>query len=460
MKKVHLILCFSIILFSFAFFALPLLAHDTASVSILEASKQKLISVKVKGKGGYQGKSLKVEIKNLTSKKLTVNVLAGTIFDNTENWQQDLMVVEEQAIALNPQGTDFADPQTVCIQPSNGSPQLGVSFLLAKMAEGHLLKLAQFISEKKYFNSTAQSAVWAVITGEGMSDIYGEDKKMVEELCALVSAATVKPCNARNYESRRHQITSIRTSMDVLLPTYTTHATLTLYTRNGQAFRTHLTNIAVPPGFHRFKMGVNHTLSDTTSFYLRLEENGKILSEKVVTKNDSVPSLQKMKESIITYNTDNETTALIGIYDEADNLYLLLADDKPLKKGFHKSAFLEAQTELPLNKDYFFKVKADGKTVAQQKIFLDRAEAKKYAPITKRGTFSCKLAQDIPLAQLAVYDTNDQIVWVIFTDSKLYKGNKQFQYAFQHQYGAEATFTIKLTDKDKNVIASQEVKGK
>jgi hypothetical protein len=207
-------------------------------------------------------------------------------------------------------------------------------------------------------------------------------------------------------------------------------------------------------------MGVNHTLSDTSSFYLRLEENGKILSEKIVTKNDSVQELQKMKESTLTYNTDNELNARIGIYDEKDNLYILLADDRPLKKGFHKSEFLEAKTELPFNKTYYFKVKDKGKTVAQQKIFLDKAEAKKYAPITKRGTFSCKLAQDLPLAQLAVYDTENQVVWVIFSDSKLYKGNKQFQYAFQHQYGAEANFTLKLTDKEGNTIAQQEIRGK
>jgi hypothetical protein len=447
------------ILFNFLYFA-SALAHEVTPISILEASQQKLISVKVQGKGGYQGKSLKVEIKNLTTKRLTINLSAGTIFDNTEDWQQDLMVVEEQVVALNPKTNDFFDPQTVCIQPSNGSPKLGVSFLLAKMAEGHLLRLAQLISEKKYFNSTAQSAVWAVINGNGLSDIYGENPEMVKELCAFVSAATGKSCETSNYTPRQHQITSIRTSMDVLLTDYTKNATLTLYTRNGQIFRTHLKNIAVSPGFHRFKMGVNHTLADTATFYLRLEENGKILYEKIVSKNDSVQDLQKMKESTLTYNTDNEITARIGIYDEKDNLYILLADNKDLKKGFHKSAFLEAKTELPMNKTYYFKVKADGKTVAQQKIFLDREEAKKYAPITKRGVFSCKLDKDIPLAQLAVYDTNEQVVWVVFTDSKLYKGNKQFQYVFQHQYGADANFTIKLTDKEGNVISQQQVKGK
>lgn len=428
------------------------------AISLLDAVKQKLITVKATGKGGYNGKCLKMEIKNISTKPLNINIFAGTIFDNTEDWQQDLMVVEEQIVALNPKNTDFANLQTVCIQPSNGSPSVGVSFLLAKIAEGHLLKLAQFINQKKYFTSTAQSAVWAVINGNGMGEIYGEDSLMVKELCAIVSEATGQPCNASNYKPRPHQITSVNTSLDVLVPDYTKNATLNLYTRNGQLFRNQLKNVAVPPGFYRFKMGVNHTLKDTTTFYLRLEENGKVISEKIVTKNDSVPTLQKMNEATLAYNIDTDVKARIGIYDEADNLYILLADDKPLKKGFHKSEFLEAKRELPLGKNYFFKVKANGKTLAQQKILLDRAEAKKYATLTKRGTFTCKLEKDIPIAKLAVYDTNDQIVWVVFADSKLARGNKQIPYVFQHQYGAGAVFTLKLTDNEGNIIASQPTK--
>ena len=428
------------------------------AISVLDAFKQKLITIKVKGKGGYNGKCLTMEIKNISNKSLNINVQAGTIFDNTEEWQQDLMVVEEQMVALNPKNTDFVNLQTVCIQPGNGSPALGVSFLLAKIAEGHLLKLAQFISQKKYFTSTSQSAVWALINGNSMGEIYGQDSVMVKELCAIVSEATGQPCNASNYKSRPHQITSVRTSLDVIIPDYTKNATLTLYTRNGQIFRQQRKDIEASPGFYRYKMGVNHTLSDTTTFYLRLEENGKILSEKIVTKNDSVAELQKMKETALTYNIDNEINARIGIYDEADNLYILLADNKVLAKGFHKSQFLETNRELPLGKNYYFKIKANGKTVAQQKILLDKAEAKKYAPLTKRGTFFCKLTQDLLLAKLAVYDTNDQIVWVVFSDSRLVKGSKQIPYVFQHQYGSEAIFLLKLTDNEGNIIATQEIK--
>jgi hypothetical protein len=429
------------------------------TLSILDAAKQKLVSVKVRGKGGYNGQCLNLEIKNMTSKQLTIKVLAGTIFDNTEEWQQDLMVVEEQVIALRPQNTDLKSLQTVCIQPSNGSPAKGVSFLLWKLAEGHLLKLAQLMSEKKYFNSTAQSAIWAVINGNGLENIYGEDSLMVKELCAIVSEATGQPCTSNNYKIRPHQITSISTSLDVLVPDYVKNANLTLYRRNGQVFRQHSTGLALPPGFYRFKMGVNHTLSDTSTFYLRLEENGRIISEKIVSKQDSVPELQKMKETSLTYDIDNEVEARIGIYDENDNLYIMLADKKLLKKGFHKSEFLDAKRELPLNKNYYFKVKNKEKTLAQQKVLLDRDEAKKYAPITKRGTFACKLEQDIAKAKLAVYDSEDNIVWVIFADSKLYKGGKSFSYVFQHQQGSEANFVIKLTDEKGNVVASQEIKG-
>lgn len=448
-------------LFSF-YFLVSVIAPCFAGepISLIEAVKQKLASVKSRGKGGYNSKCLDIEVKNISTKPLEIKILAGTIFDNTEEWQQDLMVVEEQAIALRPQQIDIKSLQTVCIQPSNGSPAKGVSFLLWKMAEGHLLKLAQFINEKKCFTSTAQSAVWAVIKGNGLENIYGQDSLMVRELCKIVSEATGKPCNAKNYEPRPHQITSINTSLDVLIPDYTQNAMLTLYTRNGQVFDRHLSNLALKPGFYRFKMGVNHTLNDTSTFYLRLEEDGKIISQKIVAKNDSVPSLQKMKTTALTYHLEDDVEAQVGIYDEEDKLYILLSDNKLLKKGFHKTELSDTNRELPLHKNYFLKVKTKGKTVAQQKILLDMSESKKYAPITKRGTFSCKLDKDLDKARLAVYDENEQIIWVVFSDSKLIKGQKQFPYVFQHQQGADATFTLKLTDENGNVIASQNVKGK
>ncbi len=435
-------------------------AQAPAPISILEAVQQKLVSIEAQGKGGYNGKCLNIEVKSLSPKPLQIKVLAGTIFDNTEEWQQDLMIVEEQMMVLNVKKTNFISLQTVCVQPSNGSPAKGVRFLLSKLAEGYLLKLAQFISEKKYFTSTAQSAVWAVINNNGMGEIYGEDSLMVKGLCAIVSEATGQLCNSSNYKPRPHSITSIRTSLDALIPDYTKKASLTLYKRNGEVFRNHAGELALSPGFYRFKMGVNHTLSDTSTFILRLEENGKVISEKIVKPNDSVPDLQKMKEATLTYSIDNEINARIGVYDEADNLYILLADQKPLKKGFHKSEFLEAKRELPLGKNYYFKVKDNGKTIAQQKILLDRSEARKYAPLTKRGSFICKLDQDLSKAKLAVYDANDTIVWVIFSESKLGRGQKNIPFVFQHQYGAEAIFTLKLTDSEGNIIATQEVKAK
>jgi hypothetical protein len=448
-------------LFCLQFLSITSFAKTPTDVlPLVDAVQKKLVKITAIGKGGYNGKCLAVEIKNLTNKNLSIALLAGTIFSNSNEWQQDLMVVAEQQIALKPQFTEKETLQTMCIKPHHGSPSIGVSFLLASMAEGHLLKLAQWINEKKYFSSTAQSAVWAIIDKRGMGEIYGEDLEMTKELCALVSNAIGQPCEAKNYQVRRHQITSINTSLDMLLPDSIQNAKLSVYTHNGTLFKVINNNISLPPGFFRFKLGVYHTEADTTSFVLKLEQGNKLVGRKIIHLRDSVAELQKIKTTEVNFDVPADMLARVGIYDKEDNLYILLSDNKILKKGFHRATFVDAKRELPLQKDYFLKIKIGTKTMAEQKILLNETEAKKYATLTKRGNFAFTLENDLTNGKIAVYDTENKIVWVVYETVKMGKGKKQVQYVFQHQYGADAMFVIKVTDENGNVLASQEIKGK
>jgi hypothetical protein len=438
------------------FFLCPLLVASAEEIDLLAALQQSRIKATAQAKGGYQGPLLQLDVQNLGAEKLLVKVPVGLIFNSINDWEQDLIVTQEVLLALLPKSGGQAALYIMCIQSGNASPGKNAGFRPDRMAEPGLLKLVQHIGKQKYQNSTAQSAVWAVANGGAMADIYGQDPIMTKSLCALVSEATGLPCTEANYRARPHHITSVRTSLEVRLAGPARQAELGLFDQNGALLRTYWANQALAPGFYQFKLGVYHTLGDSAKVYLRLREAGQLLAERLVTTHDTIVRLQKLPETTLAYDLPQDVVARAGIYDEADQLYVLLQDDLKLAKGFHRSEFLKA-TEVPLGKTYFFKLKVGDQTVAQQQILTNRADKEKFAPMTKRGTFTFRLAQPVNQGKIAVYDPDGEVVWLVYAQANLSPGTKQVAYAFQHRRGRGSTFWLRLTDAAGNILAEQMV---
>ena len=424
-----------------------------AKVKLAEAIKKRQIQIIAKGNGGHQGPVLKILATNRTNYNLEVEVDAGSIFQSADDAEQDLMVTKDEVFVLRPRGKTNANLFAMCIQSHNMSPALGALFTFNRTAKGDLLKLAQLISEKNYQNSTAQSAVWSITNGGSIEEIYGSDTGMVRKLAEIVGPARNIPLTQFNYTPRVHQITTIKTSIECLVPDYADGVALRAYEKSsGRMVRELFADKSFKPGFYQFKGGINHTLGDSAEFILKLETTEKVIAEKVATIRDEVPKLQKMPETFVSFDLPSETVIRGGIYDDKDNLYVLLADKKKLLAGFNRIDFIKSR-DLPLDKKYFFKVKnMEGKTIVTQEFHLDNADKKNYRTITKRGTYKFKMQDGMINLKLAVYDRNNRIVWVIFDNSRLTKGMKSIPYVFQHRQGPDAPFYIKLTGKDGQII--------
>ncbi|WP_020528728.1 hypothetical protein [Flexithrix dorotheae] len=440
-----------LLLFPFlTYLHLPLIAADDTSLQ--EAISKKLVQVKIKGKGCYRGECLEIVVTNKSSYRLNLAVEPGSIFLSDNDWVQDLIVVKRLAFKLNPNATASFVLETMCTQLKNAGPDTDELYHLGTLAKGYLLQLTKLIDAENYQTSTAQSAVWAITDGNSIGEIYGQDTTMVKELCKVVSEATGQPCTGKNLQPRNHSITSIKTSLECLIPDYAENLSLTMYDENGNRIRSYFSEKDLQPGFYQFKIGMNHTLGDSARFNLKLETTARIISEKQVVISDTIIKLQEMKtEQFVTYELPEDTKASVGVYDENDQLYILLADHKLLPKGFNKSIFQSGRS-LPFGKKYFLKVKADGKTIVAQEFHLEADDAKRYAPIVKRGILKCQLKAPVEGAKLAVYDENNQIIWVVFENSYLGHGYKNLQYVFKHQKGPEAAFKVKLSDKEGNII--------
>ena len=133
------------------------------AIPIGDAIKKGYLSLSASGNGGHSGECLKLKLENKTRKKLDVKIPAGQIFEAGDSSLQNLMIGKEEIFAIEPGRNRIAKLFGFCVEATDGSPGEGSEFSLGKMAEGHLLKMAQYLSENNlHQNPSAQFAVWAV----------------------------------------------------------------------------------------------------------------------------------------------------------------------------------------------------------------------------------------------------------------------------------------------------------
>jgi hypothetical protein len=415
-------------------------------INIYEAIASRYIKLNIKSQGGYRDQSLVLEIENISPAALLLKVEPGTMFGSEEEWVQDLVVVQTALLALQPGKKGSVSLHTMCTQAKNHSPSPDDRFLLASRADGHLLNLVRMIDRENYQNSTAQSAVWAITGQSPLSYIYGEDVNMVKKLCEVVSQATGKPCEAQNFTPRRHQLTSFKSSLEILLPEAMPEAMLVAFDQQGNRFMEYFQNFSLKPGFYQFKVGLNHTYGDSATFRLVLYNGQETIAEKWISLNDTMPNMQKTdREVTATWVLNQEARVRVGIYDAEGQLYILLAEGLSLRKGMHRMVFTGGR-ELPFGKSYFFKVMDGDRELISQPYALDTTP-KDFEQITRRGTFTTTLKQPVAKARLIITDQQGKTVWSVFEGSSLSAGYKSIPWLLQHNQGPAVPFSLVLIDE-------------
>ncbi|GAB4486748.1 MAG: hypothetical protein OHK0019_00940 [Saprospiraceae bacterium] len=147
-------------------------ASKTTVYDLEEALKQNLVSLEIKGTGGYLGPSLKVVCKNLKGKFLRLRIPQGQFMEPADSSFQTLVVAETQTIAVGTKNPAVVTLKTFCAQAGDRSPSSGSVFAIGALAPENLRKLLKFIVEKGKVNSPeAQSAVWCVTGGGSLGSI-------------------------------------------------------------------------------------------------------------------------------------------------------------------------------------------------------------------------------------------------------------------------------------------------
>ena len=424
-------------------------------MSLKQALDESKIDVQVRGAGGFSDKCIQILIKNLTAQAVSLEILPGQIFASEDSSRQDLMATAPAYVALGPGQSKGKAVYGMCIQSSNMSPSKGARFTLGDMAEGDLLGLAERIAKGGYQNSTAQSAVWTVANREPVQHIYGEDTAMVRDLATYVSEATGISMEEFVLTPRVHHITEINTSLEAVIPQNLYQAKLVLTDENGGVVRRYFEGRSYERGFRQWTVGANHHLGDSAKLWLRLYEGDELIAEKPVALGDSVLELDHVHtEAIMVTDVREDTYATVGVYDEKDELYVLLAENRHFPKGTHRGRYIVG-SPLPFNKTWTLKIKEGDKILSEQILDTNAPEPIIYPSRTENGRFDVNIEEPIDGAQVAIYDKQGRIKHLMYKIHHLNPGSRWFSYKFEHRDGPDAKFYIRLTDKEGNVIAEK-----
>lgn len=231
---------------------------------------------------------LHARIKNVTSAQLQLHIPAGYIFGCQDTSFQDLIITEDVMITLNSGQSVEKALNSMCIEKNNSAPTEGIGYKFTKLADESLLKLAEYINEKKYFNSMAQQALWCITDGNSIENIDGE-KEIAQDLreftCGLLGIPVPEwsdddYMNDGEYEASGFFI-EIKGTMTFHLGE-PTHIIIGLFNENG-IIEQELYNInKLDRGSYRKTYSFDATVYTDAIYYIQLVEDGKItLKSKV-----------------------------------------------------------------------------------------------------------------------------------------------------------------------------------
>lgn len=170
-------------------------------LSLQDALNQNLVSISLESEGGYSGKCVAIHVTSNSSKKYNLVLKPGDLFISELDDNQNILVVEEQVLAMQECEDDFR-VEGFCCEAHDSSPGEGDGFTLTKIKDEKLLDLANYISGKGVDTDNKQSAIWAVSDGYSVSDIYpvnDASKGLREFVCNLTNQDDVWFNTKKNY---------------------------------------------------------------------------------------------------------------------------------------------------------------------------------------------------------------------------------------------------------------------
>lgn len=141
-------------------------------ISLKQAIAAHKVIVSARGTGGYMGRCLNLNMVNLTCDPLTVSIDPALIFKPADTGYQNLVIVGDENVVLQPSHPTDVTLQTFCGKSYAACPATGIPFDLWTQGDSIMIKTVQFIKANKFYDHLGQSAVWTLTNNKCISTIY------------------------------------------------------------------------------------------------------------------------------------------------------------------------------------------------------------------------------------------------------------------------------------------------
>lgn len=160
------------------------------TISIDKAIEKKLVKTDVTCKGGL---SVDYKIKNETNDSLKIIVPAGWRMNSVKEEYQDILVTQEQILALAQNQQKTFEIKGYCCEADHSGPSKGLKYEPGKLADKNLVLVATYLNAVKLDDNTNQYAVWAVSNNKPTANIVGKNDSLTQELRYFVAKVKGEP---------------------------------------------------------------------------------------------------------------------------------------------------------------------------------------------------------------------------------------------------------------------------
>lgn len=263
----------------------------TEQLTLSEALDKGLVDVSFTAKGGHEGRCIQMDLVSLHKRDIDLSIPAGTHLASDDPSSQDLMMVRAEQTLLAKGGKKRLYIYAVCTQRSNSSPGEDELYAYNGTADGNLLKLADYISTKRYYDKQgAQLAVWILTDGGGLEDLYDDERDVQKDLQQFMSDLTGMPVpwytkQLTNYEpgpERMSEPAIIHAEYEYEFKELVT-IDLAVYNEAGDTIKVIKEDYQVPAKHYGLRFTLTVIGLTRGKYYVRLHADGDLLDEREMT---------------------------------------------------------------------------------------------------------------------------------------------------------------------------------
>lgn len=263
-------------------------AHPTTDNPIIfdiarAVSEQKIeLTVTGNDESPHYYQPILVNLKNLTSEEVVINIKNGQLFKSTDPEIQDIIVTREEMIVLK--GFDHISQPIfgMCVQQFNSAPGFTQEYKLDNIATENLASIANQIQEKKAFSIAGQNSVWAVTDNNELDAIDSYNPEDSNELRAYVASLL----NIPDTVIMRSQTTTLDNGPKLVKRTAggnfkyrfskTSAVTIGMFNEQNIVVKELYNNPETPAGEHKLAYEFDTMVFPDDTYYIRLIIDGQI----------------------------------------------------------------------------------------------------------------------------------------------------------------------------------------